>query len=338
MFGFVDEVAIEVSSGDGGDGAVSFRREKYVPKGGPDGGDGGRGGDVVFIVKNNVRTLMHLKLKRVFKAENGRPGMGKRMHGKDGGEIEIPVPLGTLLRDPDSKKIIKDFSTPGERWIFLEGGNGGKGNWHFRSATRQTPRFAIPGKSGKQRKLFCELQVIADIGLVGFPNAGKSTLLSVLTNATPKIGSYPFTTLTPNLGILSCKGHEVVIADIPGIIEGASKGVGLGLTFLRHISRTKLLVFLIDITAENGIHEMEVLLNELSEFSPELAGRERIIVCTKSDAVEENDLPGEMAKAFPNDKIMTISSITMNGIEELKNIFIERTGKLNEDSTSGRDV
>jgi GTP-binding protein len=323
--GFVDEVTIEVSSGDGGDGAVSFRREKYVPRGGPDGGDGGKGGNVIFQVKGNVKTLSHLRLKRVYKAENGRPGRGKRMSGRDGGDIVIPLPPGTIIRDAESRETIKDFSSIAE-WIYLEGGRGGKGNWHFRSSTRQTPRIATPGQPGKHRALVCELKLIADIGLVGLPNAGKSTLLSVLTKARPKIAAYPFTTLIPNLGVLDHKGSQIIVADIPGIIEHASDGAGLGVAFLKHIARTKLLVFLIDAQSEAAEHEFQVLTHELESFSPELVGRRRLVLVSKSDAGDADERRRELAAAHPGLEVLAISSKTGEGIEVIKDVFLRLAG------------
>jgi len=256
------------------------------------------------------------------------------MFGKDGESVEIAVPRGTILRDPESKEVIKDFSVLGEQWVYLEGGAGGKGNWNFRSSTNQAPRYSTPGKGGKTRKILCELQIIADVGLVGFPNAGKSTLLSVLTNATPKIAAYPFTTLSPNLGILHHKGREVVIADIPGILEGASHGVGLGITFLRHIQRTKLLAFLIDLTREDLAGDYKVLLGELSGFEPALLERKRIVIFTKTDIAPPDETTGESVSAgardFPQEnllRIARISSATGNGIAELKDILIEYCGR-----------
>ncbi len=325
MRGFVDEVTIEVSSGDGGDGAVSFRREKYIPRGGPDGGDGGKGGSVIFQVKENVKTLSHLRLKRVYKAENGRPGRGKRMSGRDGLDIVIPLPPGTIIKDAETKETIKDFSRLAE-WLYLEGGKGGKGNWHFRSATRQAPRIATPGQSGRHRVLMCELKLIADIGLVGLPNAGKSTLLSVLSKAKPKIAAYPFTTLIPNLGVLDHKGRQIIVADIPGIIEHASQGAGLGGAFLKHIARTRLLVFLLDASSQSCLHDLDILTGELKAFSPELVNRRKLVVVTKADLENAAERQGELTAARPGWDVRCISSKTGEGIEALKDEFIRMTG------------
>jgi GTP-binding protein len=322
--GFVDEATIEVSSGAGGDGAVSFRREKYIPRGGPDGGDGGKGGSVVFIVKNNVKTLSQLRQKHFFKAEDGKSGRGKRMTGRDGKNTEIFVPPGTIIKDTDTKEILKDFSRS-EEWVYLEGGRGGKGNWHFRSSTRRAPRIATPGKSGKHRILLCELKLIADIGLVGLPNAGKSTLLSVLTNANPKIADYPFTTLIPNLGVLFHKGGEIVIADIPGIIEDASSGAGLGTAFLKHIARTRLLVFLVD--AERGacVEDLRILLKEIRTFSAELSSRKKLVVVSKADCGDGEACLESLAQSDPGLDLHCVSSATGMGIAKLKDLMLAMT-------------
>jgi GTP-binding protein len=324
--GFVDEVTIEVSSGYGGDGAVHFRREKYVPRGGPDGGDGGRGGHVFFIVKNNVKTLSHLRQKHFFTAENGKPGRGKRMSGRDGKDVQIYVPPGTIIKDSETEEIIRDFSAS-EEWLYLEGGRGGQGNWHFRSSTRRAPRIATPGKPGIKRTLSCELKLIADIGLVGLPNAGKSTLLSLLTNAKAKIAAYPFTTLIPNLGVFYHKGAEIVIADIPGIIENASQGAGLGIAFLKHIARTRLLVFLID--SERGMcgKDYLILQKEISAFSGELSKRKRLVVVSKADCGDPEECKRELLQTDPKLDILVISSATGKGITALKDLFIQMAGK-----------
>ncbi len=319
-------MTIEVSSGDGGDGAVSFRREKYIPKGGPDGGDGGKGGNVIFQVKENVKTLSHLRLKRVYKAEHGRPGRGKRMSGRDGEDVIIPLPPGTIIRDAESRETIKDFSSV-IQWIYLEGGKGGKGNWHFRSSTRRTPRIATPGQEGRHRILVCELKLIADIGLVGLPNAGKSTLLSVLSKARPKIAAYPFTTLIPNLGVLDHKGSQIIVADIPGIIEHASQGAGLGTAFLKHIARTNLLAFLIDASGHEAVRDFAILARELETFSPEVAHRRKLVVVTKADAGPAEERKRDLEIAHPGITVMTISSMTGQGIEALKDEFIRLAGR-----------
>ncbi len=282
MFGFSDETYIDVQSGDGGAGCVSFRREKFVPKGGPDGGDGGRGGDVIFVVKDNLRTLGHLKMVRVYRAENGRGGQGARMYGRDGRDIEIPVPPGTIIKNAETGEIIKDL-TGCERFVFLKGGKGGLGNWHFRTSTHQTPRFAQSGEKGVSMRIGVELLVIADVGFVGFPNAGKSSLLNLLTNARSKVAGYPFTTKIPQLGVMRMWDRDVVLADIPGIIEGASQGLGMGFKFLRHISRTNGLAFLVDLSDDNYLTAYDTLSSEVAKYSDELAAKKRILIGTKID-------------------------------------------------------
>ena len=318
MNGFVDETIIEVSSGDGGAGAVHFRREKYVPKGGPDGGDGGDGGDSVFLIKKNLKTLSHLKLRKIFRAENGKPGRGVRKHGRRGKDVEIPVPPGTLVKDIQNSLIIKDLNGREESWLFLKGGKGGKGNWHFKTSTRQAPRFAQSGKAGKMERVLLELNLIADIGLVGLPNSGKSTLLSVLTNANPKIAGYPFTTRVPNIGVMRVYEQDVVIADIPGIIEGASRGVGLGIQFLKHINRTGELVFLIDLGDPSFLSAFGLLTNELKQYSPELLNKPRLIVGTKMDLENTSENLEILTRTCSTEPVLGISALTGYGIVELK--------------------
>lgn len=315
MLGFADETYIDVSSGNGGAGCVSFRREKYVPRGGPDGGDGGRGGDVIFIVRNNLKTLLHLKQKRVFHAQNGLPGQGKRKHGKDGDSVVIAVPPGTLIKDPDTGEVLKDL-TGEEEWIFLRGGLGGKGNWHFSTSTKQAPRYAQPGIPGKEMRLHVELNLIADVGFVGFPNAGKSSLLAALTNAHPKIGDYPFTTKIPNLGVLEYHGKDIVLADIPGIIEGASHGAGLGIKFLKHIYRTKVLVFMVDLSDPGFLQAFDLLKDELMEYAPDLLDRPRLLVGTKLDLYEADLALAQLKHAFPKEKVCGISTFSRKGLTE----------------------
>ena len=322
--GFADETFIDVSSGKGGDGCVSFRREKYVPKGGPDGGDGGRGGDVIFVVKENLKTLVHLRNKRVYRAENGRPGMGRRKHGRDGDNAVIEVPPGTLIKDPDTGRIIKDLTEVDQSWIALKGGDGGNGNWHYKSSVKQTPRYAQPGAEGQETRYHIELNVIADAGLVGFPNAGKSSLLKNITNADPKIGAYAFTTKIPNLGVLDIGYRHAVIADIPGIIEGASQGAGLGIKFLKHISRTSVLIFMIDLSDENYLEAFRKLLQELNEFSKELAAKKRIIVGTKLDVEGADKNLEELKKHLPDEDVIGISVFSHIGMD----LFAEKIGKL----------
>lgn len=339
MIKFADEAFIIVSSGKGGDGCVAFRREKYIPMGGPAGGDGGRGGDVVFEVRRNLRTLAALRYHQTFKAESGQPGMGKNCHGKNGEDVVIAVPPGTIIRDADTGEIVHDFGKargyagggrvsgakigskdaqdPG-RWIFLRGGNGGWGNTHFKTSVNQAPRQFQPGQPGHSAKLRVELQLIADIGLVGFPNAGKSSLLDHYTNARPKIAPYPFTTKIPNLGIMNVHERDIIIADIPGIIEGAHEGAGLGLRFLKHISRTKVLAFLVDLSDENWEGAFAVLLDELKSFSPVLAQKPRILLGTKLDLPETEGRLEAFTAAHAGEKVIGISVFSSFGMEELK--------------------
>lgn len=286
---FVDKVTIQVRSGDGGAGAVSFHREKYVAAGGPDGGDGGRGGSIIFTVDEHMSTLMDFRYKRKFTAENGQPGQGKRCSGKDGASIVLKVPRGTVLRDADSGAIMHDMSS-GEDYVACRGGRGGWGNKHFATPTRQVPRFAKPGLSGEAHTITLELKLLADVGLVGFPNVGKSTLLSVVSNAHPKIANYHFTTLFPNLGVVYVdEGVSFVLADIPGIIEGASGGAGLGHDFLRHIDRCRLLIHLVDVSGSEGrdpVEDFEAINAELEQYNPELASRPQLVAANKCDLLE----------------------------------------------------
>ncbi len=323
---FVDEAVIEVSSGDGGNGRVSFRREKYVPKGGPDGGDGGRGGDVVFVVKDNLKTLSHLKFKRRYRAENGHAGQPKNMHGRNGDSVEVPVPPGSIIKDSETGEVLKEMAESGERWVFLNGGNGGFGNARFTSSTRQAPRFAIPGQPGKTLTVKVELKLIADIGFVGFPNAGKSSLLAALTNAKPKVGAYPFTTKIPNLGVMNAGYRDIILADIPGIIEGASSGAGLGLRFLRHISRSFGLAYLVDLSDIEFLDAVEVLERELAQYEPSLVRKQRIIVGTKLDIEGTDEMLAELARRYPGDRVIGVSSFSGAGIPELTKEFLRMAG------------
>ena len=331
MTGFADETYIDVSSGKGGDGCVSFRREKYVPKGGPDGGDGGRGGDVVFVVKENLKTLVHLRNKRVYRAENGRPGMGRRKHGRNGSDAVIEVPPGTIIKNADTGVIIKDLTELNDSWTMLKGGDGGNGNWHYKSSVKQTPRYAQPGQPGEECRLHIELNVIADAGLVGFPNAGKSSLLKKLTNAEPKIGAYEFTTKIPNLGVLNLGYGHAVIADIPGIIEGASQGAGLGIKFLKHISRTSVLLFMIDLSDPRYLKAFDLLLDELEEFSPVLAGKKRLVIGTKLDVEGASENLEELRKELPGERVIGISTFSHIGMDELKTGISELINRKNAD-------
>lgn len=326
MIKFADEATISVASGKGGDGCIAFRREKYVPMGGPAGGDGGKGGDVIFMVKSNVRTLSFLRFRQTFKAQNGIPGMGRNMHGKDGEDVVIPVPPGTIVKDAETGEIIKDFgsgaggrsATEGESWIFLKGGKGGWGNTHFKNSVNQAPKFAMPGQPGQERKLKIELSLIADIGLVGFPNAGKSSLLDAFTNARPKIAPYPFTTKIPNLGVLTHYDRDIILADIPGIIEGAHEGAGLGIRFLKHISRTACLAFLVDLSDENWKTAFEILKGELESFAKILVAKSRILVATKLDLPEAKERFSEFKAMFPEESVFGISVFSGEGLDALK--------------------
>ena len=330
---FADEAIIEVSSGSGGNGCVAFRREKYVPRGGPSGGDGGRGGDVVFTVRRNLRTLAHLRYRHSFKAENGHDGENSGRYGHNGSDVVIPLPPGSLIRDTETGEMIRDFSRNQGDFVFLKGGNGGWGNIHFKSSVNQAPRKALPGKPGQTVKLKVELRIMADIGLVGFPNAGKSSLLDRFTNARPKIAAYPFTTKIPNLGVLTVGERDIIIADIPGLIEGASQGVGLGIRFLKHVSRTQGLAFLIDLSDDNYLQAFDILLNELGSFSGELAQKKRLLVGTKTDLEETSNLSdrlAELAAKYPDEEVIGISVFSGDGIKELTQGFLRLTEESND--------
>jgi len=317
--GFVDETVIRVSAGSGGNGAVSFRREKFVPRGGPDGGDGGKGGDVVIVVRRNLKTLSHLKMKRVFAAENGRQGSGNRKQGRDGNDVEVAVPPGTILHDADNGELIADLLIDGERRVLLKGGRGGKGNARFATSTNQAPRHAEDGGEGSERSLRVELHLIADIGLVGHPNAGKSTLLSVLTNAHPEIADYPFTTRVPHLGLLRLAERDLILADIPGLIEGASEGRGLGTRFLKHVSRCAVLLYMVDLSQEDPAGSIRTLERELEAYSEGLfMGKPRVIAGTKMDLEGATERLPELTAAFPGEPVVGISSHTHLGLQDLE--------------------
>jgi GTP-binding protein len=319
---FVDYVKVHVSSGKGGAGSRHLRREKYVPKGGPDGGDGGRGGHVIIKADKNLWTLFHLKFKRHFRAEQGQSGGKSTSTGADGADVYVDVPLGTVVRDKETNEILFELTEDGEERIIAKGGRGGQGNAHFKSATMQTPRFAQPGEDPEERDIILELKILADVGLVGFPNAGKSTLLSVITAAKPKIGNYEFTTLKPNLGIVEYRDHQTfVMADIPGIIEGAAEGKGIGHRFLRHIERNSTLLFLIPADAPDIKEQYEILVDELRRYNPELLDKERLVAISKSDMLD-SELKAEMKaildKEFKEIPYMFISSVAQQGLTELK--------------------
>lgn len=322
---FADEALIEVSSGSGGNGCAAFRREKYVPKGGPSGGDGGRGGSVIFTVRRNLRTLAHLRYHHTFKAENGRDGEGSGRYGRNGEDLIIPLPPGSLLKNADTGEPVRDFGAEPGDFVFLRGGNGGWGNIHFKSSVNQAPRKALPGQPGKTVRLKVELALMADIGLVGFPNAGKSSLLNFFTRARPKIAPYPFTTKIPNLGVLSLGtfrrddsgSRDVILADIPGLIEGASEGAGLGIRFLKHISRTGALAFLIDLSDDNYREAFDILRRELGAFSPELPQKRRIILGTKTDLEAAAGRLAKLRAKYPGERIRGISVFSGEGLAEL---------------------
>lgn len=319
---FVDYVKIYLASGKGGKGSTHLHREKFIEKGGPDGGDGGRGGHVILVGNKGLWTLFHLKFLRHVKAGHGGDGGSSRSTGADGEDKIIEVPLGTVVKDKETGEVLFEITEHGESRIIAKGGKGGLGNWHFRSSTNQTPRYSQPGMPSEELDIILELKVLADVGLVGFPNAGKSTLLSVLTSAKPKIADYPFTTLKPNLGIVAYRDFQsFVIADIPGIIEGAAEGKGLGHYFLRHIERNSTLLFLVPADAEDIKKEYEILLDELRRYNPEMLDKDRLIVVSKSDMLDE-ELQAEMKiqldKEFKGIDYIFISSIAQQGLQELK--------------------
>lgn len=320
---YTDYTKIFVKSGNGGNGAISFRREKYVAAGGPDGGDGGKGGDVYFITDKDSNTLINFRYNKKFKAENGQNGSGARCNGKQGQDLYIKVPIGTVIKDAETGEIVADLSEEDSKELVLPGGRGGKGNTHFATSTRQAPRFAQSGEKGIEKELILELKSLADVGLVGFPNAGKSTFLSVVTDAKPKIADYPFTTLNPNLGVVKTDDeNSFVIADIPGLIEGASDGIGLGIQFLRHIERTRLILHLIDVSGfqgRNPVDDFYSINNELKNYSEKLTKKKQIIVATKLDVAQDDTLYKELEKVAKKEglEIFKISSITKQGLKEL---------------------
>ena len=329
---FVDETTIKVRSGNGGAGCVSFRREKYIPYGGPNGGDGGDGGSVFFRVRDNLRTLYDLKRRKNFIAKNGLPGMGSQMNGKDGADVYVDVPPGTVFYDADTGILIHDMLNSGETFEFLKGGKGGLGNMHFATSTNQAPRYAQPGLPGKEMRLRVELKLIADIGLVGFPNAGKSTLLSVVSCAKPKIANYPFTTLVPNLGVFHIDYESFVMADIPGIIEGASSGVGLGIEFLKHIERTKLLLFIIDLDDPDYELQFDKLRKEIFNYSKELYNKPYVIAASKYD-LHDGVFKMELLESEMNIHAIPFSSITHEGIDTLLYALKDKIHSLKNESS-----
>ncbi len=320
---FIDEVRIRVKAGDGGNGCLAFRREKYVPRGGPSGGDGGRGGDVEMVASDHYNTLLHFRFNPEHTAQRGRHGEGSNRSGREGTSIELPVPVGTIVYDADSGELLHDFTRAGDRFIVAKGGRGGRGNQHFATSTHQTPTEHEPGWPGDALHLRLELKLLADVGLVGFPNAGKSTLISRISAARPKIADYPFTTLEPNLGVVSVDDFTFVVADIPGLIEGAHLGHGLGVQFLRHVERTRLLAHLVDVSDMSGrepAEDFRIVLEELAGFSPALAAKPMFVVATKLDAAQDPERVAGLraAAATRGLPFYEISSATGQGIEELK--------------------
>ncbi|MFP4476115.1 MAG: GTPase ObgE [Desulfatibacillaceae bacterium] len=317
---FVDEAIIHVRSGDGGAGAVSFRRERFVPKGGPDGGNGGRGGDVALVASERKRTLYDFRFRHDFKAENGRPGMGRQKTGRSGDSLEIKVPPGTVVRDDETGEVLADLDSAGARWVAASGGRGGVGNLHFKSSTHRTPRFAQPGESGEYRRLRLELKLLADVGIIGLPNAGKSSLVTALSAARPKIAPYPFTTLTPTLGVVDNPyGEPFVVADIPGLIEGAHEGAGLGTRFLRHVERTRILLHLVDASAidpETPLRGFDMVEAEISAHNPALAQKPGIVVLNKLDLEHAHKGADAFESAFTG-HVLRISAATHQGLDRL---------------------
>jgi len=325
---FTDYVKIYAKAGNGGNGAISFRHEKYVAAGGPDGGDGGKGGDVYFKVDKDANTLIEFRFNKKYKANNGENGSGAKKYGKSADDLIIPVPIGTVIKDAETNEILADLDEPEEKVLILKGGKGGLGNSHFATSTRQAPRFAIDGEKGEEKELILELKLLADVGLVGFPNVGKSTFLARVTSAKPKIANYEFTTLEPNLGVVKTKsGKSFVIADIPGIIEGASEGAGLGLQFLRHIERTRVLLHFIDASGTSGRDvekDFETITNEFSKYNASIQNKPQILIASKIDITQENeDLKKLEDIAKKNNlKLFKISSVTGEGIDDLMNYLV----------------
>ena len=327
---FVDYIKMYVCSGNGGKGSMHLHREKYITKGGPDGGDGGRGGHIILKGNQNLWTLNHLKFKKHFRAGHGGHGSKSRSTGADGTDVYVEVPLGTVVKDNETNNMLFEITTYGQEVVLCQGGMGGRGNWHFKSSTNQTPRYAQPGIPGEEKNVTIELKILADVGLVGFPNAGKSTLLSVITAAKPKIADYEFTTLKPNLGIVDYRDYQsFVMADIPGIIEGAADGKGLGHYFLRHIERNSILLFLIPADTNDIKKQYDILLDELKRYNPEMLDKERLVAISKSDLMDhelETELKAELDKVLPVDYLF-ISSVAQTGIMVLKDLLWEQLNK-----------
>ena len=331
---FIDDVCITVQSGNGGAGCISLRREKYIPKGGPDGGDGGRGGDVILKTTTKRRTLYHLQFQKLYKAKNGAGGQGRNCTGKSGDSLIIELPPGTLVRDADTGEIIKDLVDTDEVFVVAHGGRGGMGNARFKSSTNRTPRFAQPGEPGQTHRLHLELKLLADVGLVGLPNAGKSTLIKAISSARPKIADYPFTTLTPNLGVVRFGQREpFVVADIPGLIEGAHTGSGLGIQFLRHLERTRLLLHVVDVAAidaDQPLMDFETINRELYEYSPLLAGKPQLVALNKMDVDWAEDAATLFQEAYGKGDLRCISAATGQGLDELMQTLCNLLDQLDE--------
>ncbi|KXG77044.1 GTPase ObgE [Thermotalea metallivorans] len=332
---FVDKARIFVKSGKGGDGAVSFRREKYVPAGGPDGGDGGRGGDIVFEVDEGLRTLMDFRYKKKYIAESGENGKGKKMHGRDGEDLILKVPPGTIVRDEKTNLIIADLTKHGDRAVIAKGGRGGRGNTHFATPTRQAPNFAESGGHAEERWVILELKLLADVGLVGFPNVGKSTILSIVTSAKPKIANYHFTTITPNLGVVEINHKSFVLADIPGLIEGAHEGIGLGLEFLRHVERTKLLIHVVDISGTEGRDPMEDfhrINEELKHYDEKLSQKYQVIAANKIDLLESEETLRKFQTVMKEKgyEVFPISAAANKGLRELMAFVANKLDEIEE--------
>ena len=331
---FIDEVRITVQSGNGGAGCVSLRREKYIPRGGPDGGDGGRGGDIIFKATTKKRTLYHLQFNRLYKAKNGTGGQGNNRAGKGGDDLIIELPPGTLVIDADTGDILKDLVDPDEVFVVAQGGRGGLGNARFKSSTNRTPRFAQPGEPGQTLNLRLELKLLAEVGIVGLPNAGKSTLVSTVSSAKPKIADYPFTTLTPNLGVVKTNRREpFIVADIPGLIEGAHTGTGLGIRFLRHVERTRILLHLVDVAAidpDHPLKDFETVNRELHQYSQALAQKPQIVVLNKMDVDWAEDAAMLFKEAYGKEDLLQISAATGKGLDKLTAALCDLLDQLDE--------
>lgn len=323
-----------VRSGHGGAGSISFRREKYVPRGGPDGGDGGRGGNVVFRVRRNVKTLAHIRMRQRFLAQNGHPGAGRNRDGAAGSDVTVEVPPGTMITDLETDERLLDLLEEGQEVTLLTGGRGGKGNAHFKTAHNQTPRFSQPGEVGEERRLKVELKVIADVGFVGLPNAGKSTLLKVLTAADPKIGNYPFTTVIPNLGVMHHHQTDIVLADIPGLIEGAASGAGLGIQFLKHVARTRGIAFVIDAGDADPAESLRILRQEMRSYSRDLLKKRALVIITKTDRLDSEEVDRAAITQFQagsTDPVVEVSALTRSNLDALRDALAALAGTTSAD-------